>query len=188
MLPVLAENKSLNLTRLVGLSSKLRLKKTSSSLLKLGAMRLKTRSRKNFILRNMGVFLLSKYNYFTGIANTKLLKSQFKKKYFSFLYPNQVKKSILFRKKKIVISRFFRKLRARLSLSSSPFFTTKYLLFHLRDHFNTRLTSKNVNGYQNFHRNILTTNRLYYKGNDLSARSEEVFIPRIRFKPGYQRL
>ena len=155
------------------------------------ALKLFTKTKKSFRLQNIGVFILN---------NSRLFKLQyrfkfrFKKLYFSFLFPNQLKKSLMDKKKRIIISRFFlrRRLKTFNSLKFSfKTFKKKFKSFYNLKFFNTQ-ESGNPNSSLHFYKNsaydILYRNDYLSKGIDFSAKIQEVFIRRIRFKPGYQRI
>lgn len=149
-----------------------------------------------FIFMGTGFALLQKTNNsLRGLD----YKSRFKKSMYSFLYPNQYKKSIFISKKKIIISRFvynnmFKSSR-RLNFSfkliknrfSNFFNSKKYNMSGLNEKF-SGLGGKDVHMYSNSKQYITYKNEFCSKGLDNSDRLREVFIPRVRFKPGYQRL
>lgn len=150
---------------------------------------------KPFVFNNTGLFVTSKFNWFSLILIDQSYKYRFKKQFFSFLYPNHIKKAILIKKNKIIINRFFMKQKLK-NLLYSNFFSFKNFLLNTRLYFNylyknklddTLLFSKHQS-YTNKHSDIIKTDVLYNKGADESFKHNEVFIPRIRFKPGYQRL
>lgn len=160
-------------------------------------LNISTRSLKSFILRNSGISILSKQNWKNKFP-TKL-KSQFKKKLFSFIFPGQVKKNILLRRKKQVLTRLLTK-STNLIGSIDRF---SYQLFHQL--FTTeQFTQKNNSLLGSFSKaninspltNSNNLNNVYYsfdfqtKGIDLGDLhvNAEVRIPRVRFKPGYQRI
>jgi len=177
--------------------------KLNNSLLFKEKLLLKTRTGKNFIFKNFSLFLFNKQNY----SNTKYFKYkyQFKKILFSFLFPNQVRKNIMNRKRKIIISRFFSKFKR---YSNKNFrFSLTFLKKNFKDFFckniiNTSFFNNNIVGNLDFLNNNTTINDInYYKnssneiiydnvyrtrGTDSSYKIKEVRISRIRFKPGYQ--
>lgn len=150
-----------------------------------------TKTKKSFILQNIGVFILN---------NSRLFKLQyrfkfrFKKMYFSFLFPNQLKKSLMDKKKRIIISRFFlrRKLKTFSSLKFSfKTFKKKFKNFYNLKFFNTQGANTShsaIHSYKNSAYDIVYRGDYLSKGIDFSAKIQEVFIRRIRFKPGYQRI
>jgi hypothetical protein len=155
------------------------------------ALKLFTKTKKSFRLQNVGVFILN---------NTRLFKLQyrfkfrFKKLYFSFLFPNQLKKSLMDKKKRIIISRFFlrRRLKTFNSLKFSfKTFKKKFKSFYNLKFFNTQEVgnpNSSIHFYKNSAYDILYRNDYLSKGIDFSSKIQEVFIRRIRFKPGYQRI
>jgi hypothetical protein len=152
---------------------------------------LRSRVNKVFLFRNVGLFMVSRFNFFKSQGLSKKFKFRFKKKYFSFLAPNQLKRSILIRKRAIVISRFFTQNKFKLKLRMNPRALTKNILGSFRLFFRNYASSPDLNAkmfYTNLHRRITYCAPFYLGGSDESARYNEVFIPRVRFKPGYQRI
>ncbi len=161
------------------------------------SLHITTRSLKSFILRNSGLNILSKQNW-QNIFPAKL-KSQFKKKLFSFVYPGQAKKNILLRRKKQVLTRLLTK-STNLITSIDRFsyqlfhqlFTTEQFL-HKNNSLLSNFSKANINSPLTNSSNL---NNVYYsfdfqtKGIDLGDLhvNAEVRIPRVRFKPGYQRI
>jgi hypothetical protein len=154
-------------------------------------LKLFTKSKISFRLQNVGVFTLNNLCLF----NLKFkFKYRFKKAFFSFLFPNQLKKSLMDKKKRIIISRFF--LRRRLkTLASVKFsfktFKKKFKNFYSLKFLNTQGMSNSSNPlhfYRNTTLNILYKEDFLSKGIDSSSKIQEVFIRRVRFKPGYQRI
>ena len=159
------------------------------------SLNLVTRVSTPFILLNYGLFVRDSFRLSSPALDYNNYKYKFKKNYFSFLYPNQLKRSILMRKKRVLVSRFFLKSRFNklrsFRFSTKPFLTTFKSLYlnklkgsSLR---NSVFSSKNTN-YLNFKQNIFYRNDFSVRGSDESFKVGEVFIPRVRFKPGYQRL
>lgn len=141
-------------------------------------------------------------------------KFAFKKSMFSFLGLNQAKKSIMVRKRRIYLFRLiqnFRPVLRRMRLNEKvvPYATNFYTNFRKmfrqatlaslsqkKNHWETNtlfsslhashntLTPNYAQPYGMVTSPILFNNR----GPDVSGSIEEVRIPRIRFKPGYQRL
>ena len=127
------------------------------------------------------------------------MKSQFKKKLFSFIYPGQSKKNVLVQRKKQVLSRILSK-STKLIKSIDKF---SYQLFHQlfqSRQFNLKLSdinqqtlSKNSRTTSNYQDDLVNVHyKLAFdiKGDNTNAlfMHNEVRIPRVRFKPGYQRI
>ena len=170
---------------------------------------LSTRTGKNFTFKNFGMFL----NTLTFFAqkNPFTYKFLFKKKIFSFLYPNEVRNALMNRKKRITFYKLVYKVkhkvkeRPRYSLSSfNKFFLRQYkstlanasnnLL--TQDLFSTRkeglgnLSQQHLalQNYELSQDEIMYSENFKHRGQDLSFRWTEVKIPRVRFRPGYQRM
>jgi subtilase family serine protease len=93
-----------------------------------------------------------------------------KKLLFSFLKPNEAKKSIMNRRKKIQVSRLYKKIKQSKVASNSLILAKSKL---------TLLTDKIYNSSTSSHFKTYTTK---------TKNSYELFLPRVKFKPGYQRL
>ena len=120
-------------------------------------------------------------NYTSLFIKFRLLTTNFKfdskkflikKSLFSFLKPNESKKNIMNRRKKINSSRIYSRIRnsslhtSLINRARPSFFKKQSKLFY----FDTTNTSN------------LT------KSNYFSRTSSELFLPRVKFKPGYQRI
>jgi hypothetical protein len=122
------------------------------------------------VLSYISLFLRFKIN----VLNFKFKSEKFlmKKKIFSFLKPNEAKRAIMHRRRRIHASRFYKRLKksdmsfVELRLVRKPKFS-----FRNKDSFSTRL---NVGYYKR-----TSSNR---------TDSSELFLPRVKFKPGYQRI
>ena len=123
---------------------------------------------KKALLSYTSIFI--RFRLITLNLSTLGKKFLIKKQLFSFLKPNEAKRNIMNRRKKINISRFYKK------LSKSD-----YLNFDARSrHSYAKLTkSAFFNSSQK-----LTAARRSYTGRT----SSELFLPRVKFKPGYQRI
>jgi len=122
----------------------------------------------NFSINYLSLFLSFKLT----ITNLTFTTEKFliRKTLFSFLKRNEVKKSIMERRRKIKAFRFYKKVD---SASNNK-------LFH------------KVGSYHPFYLskvNSLRSNPFLPKITDIKSNdSKELFLPRIKFKPGYQRL
>jgi len=149
---------------------------------------------KSFIWRNNGFNIISKVLRKNQFPHK--LKSQFKKKLFSFIYPGQSKKNVLIRRKKQVLTRLLSKSTKLVSSLDKFSYRLFYQLFTTEQFM---LKKKNIL-QKNINQSILTygdnLRNVYYsfdyntKGIDVSDLyiHSEVRIPRVRFKPGYQRI
>ena len=158
---------------------------------------LRTRTNINFILKPYLQF----FNRLVLRNSTKpyTYKFMFKKKLYSFLYPNQVRNALLSRKKKITFYKLVYK--TKLIARSRPFYWPR----NLKKHFNLNSHTQTLNkvdsifgptssprkllgNFKNQLHDITNENHFSLRGGDNSFKTSEVRIPRIRFKPGYQRL
>ena len=157
---------------------------------------LTTRSSQNFTLRSPIMFLTQFF-----VKNTLqniIPKFIFKKKIFSFLKPNEVRQALMNRKKQIFTYKlvFNQKVLMYKSLNFSPLklkqlYTTlvnanlknsQPLFAHLSQYTNRTYNLK--------HRlsDVLNADTFDLRGTSQLFQRLEVKIPRIRFKPGYQRM
>lgn len=165
---------------------------------------LQSKSKKNFIFKNFGVFLGHKLAYFSN----KIFKYKFsfKKILFSFLFLNQVKKNLMNKKRRILISRFFSKFKTFSPKSSR--FSIKLLKKKFKNYYNFNLLNKSFRNkiissldffsadlsklssavYTKPFGEVLYPLNYKHRGEDTSVKLKEVHIKRIRFKPGYQRI
>lgn len=168
------------------------------------------RTAKNFIFKNIGMFL--HHHTITSRHKPFNYKYFFKKKIFSFLYPNEVRNSLMNRKKKIIFYKLVFKInhksKKKIFYNVAEF--NKFFLKHYKIHLYNQTSSAEFgnlntlfNARPNYHKSSFNLNYLNYtqsvdeilyeenfshRGTDLSFRFSEVKIPRIRFKPGYQRM
>ena len=172
-------------------------------------LELRTALRVPFILNVSGIFLTRRLLLTEDKLRTWAYR--FKKLFFSFLQPNQVKKSIMNRQRRIVKHRAI----GRFSLKSSSYFTFSYAYFNrffkldllnriqvnlwsridinTTDFFATSWLSPTVNcstylGYTESQNELVNVNFFNNKGSDYTFTVGEVRIPRVKFKPGYQRI
>jgi len=152
-------------------------------------------TNKPFIFRNVGVFLWSqKSNFFK--KNSKM-KFMFKKKIYSFLFPNEVRKAILHRRKSFKSYRFVYKtsnFRKKKPYYSLVFFKNTHKDFFKLESLYKSLASNDNHLNNKSPSHIMTREEVLYedefvnKGHVENLRGREIFIRRIRFKPGYQRI
>ena len=158
-------------------------------------------------LRLIGFFVSQKVRQ----TQTKYFRFKylFKKNYFSFLAPNQVKKKIMIQKKKIVISRMVLNLRRyakpKTRFTYTYFNNTYNLVTRLNknlttlergtlntlDIFTSTMPTSCVGRYSlQYHTldEVMDQDVFYNKGNDCTFNHGEVRVPRVKFKPGYQRM
>jgi hypothetical protein len=131
----------------------------------------------SFSLKHPGIFASKNLNIYKNMMSIKykfLYKSRLSQ--YSFLKPNQIKTTILRRRSSVVLYKL---------LNSTGLITTSLL--------NTQLEYKNtLSNYKNYtpHRNkpLNKHGGFSEETKDISVFMSEVKIPRIRFKPGYQRM
>ena len=153
-----------------------------------------TKSIKSFVWRNSGINIISQVLQKNKFPHK--LKSQFKKKLFSFIYPGQSKRNVLVRRKKQVLTRLLSK-STKLVSSLDKF---SYRLFYQLFTVNQFMVKKGQMFQKGYNQQTLTYDdnlrNVYYpfdyntKGIDVGDLyiHSEVRIPRVRFKPGYQRI
>lgn len=169
-------------------------------------IRISSKINKPFIIANVGMFIFSRFNFFKPMVLNLPFKYRFKKQFYSFLQPNFLKKSIFLKKRRIITSRFFYKhknpRKPSVSAISRRFWKARFSYKHMFSKFTSFFTYDSANylaGKGTSINNISTFYNHYYdrmlytykdskqKFGDLH-RYGEVFIPRVRFKPGYQRI
>lgn len=165
----------------------------------------RSRTGKSFIFKKFGLFL----NSFVLFNQKKpfTYKYRFKKKMFTFLYPNEVRNKLMARKRRIVFYRLIYKRKHK--SKHKPYHSTKLFNRASIDHYkislqnssnapitralfgNTTHTSRIESTFPNYassRDDMLYDQNFAYRGVDLTFKRSEVRIPRVRFKPGYQRM
>ena len=157
----------------------------------------KSKSFTGLIFRNTGLYVLSKQKW--NNHPTPHFKSQFKKKLFSFIYPGVLKKNILLKRKKQFLVRLLSK-NTRTIKCLDRF---SYTIFNQFLQMRNTITRKNTALKNHLNSNVLGglnyDNNLPYIYHNFEFNTKgidkgdlytynEVRIPRIRFKPGYQRI
>tara|TARA_B110000503_G_scaffold141031_1_gene233410 strand:+ start:2512 stop:3075 length:564 start_codon:yes stop_codon:yes gene_type:complete len=156
----------------------------------------------------VGLFLLNNLNKLNN-KNINPIKFKIKKKLFSFLFPNEIKNNFLKFKKSITLysavyklnfvfnknvnsyyqlsnlSNLYNKLLRNVTASkvNSLHLPSTNNFLYKKQHKNLRNTtyfntSKTLNTFENIGQNKLEN----------SLKANEIRIPRVRFRPGYQRL
>ena len=159
----------------------------------------KPRSLRSYILGCTGFFLVSKV--FKPLIS---FTPRFNKRIYSFLFPNEVKNKLLRKKKKIKYQSAVFRLRSK--LKHNKFFSYKNINKNYRNFLLTQSDLKVTKlsysfatnskaplsdfkiGYRDSYDNIVDEEYFYNKGLSSSFKRMEVHIPRIRFRPGYQRI
>lgn len=162
-----------------------------------------TRSKKNFTFCNLSMFL--HYIPTQSLTNVMSYKFLFKKKIFSFVFPNEIRSSLMRRKKQLTFYKLVYKFKRRSKNKPYYSFTSfnKLFLHHHRLAWNNSsftnysddpfILDSNPNhptylGYVPTQDEVLYEDNFKLRGVDTSFKLTEVRIPRIRFKPGYQRM
>ena len=178
------KNISYNIRRLV----------STESLSHESPLQILTKSVKSFIWRNAGINVISQVLQKNRFPHK--LKSQFKKKLFSFIYPGQSKKNVLIRRKKQVLTRLLSKSTKLVSSLDKFSYRLFYQLFTV-DQFNLKKKQMSQKGYNQQTLTYSDNLRSVYYSFDYNTKGidvgdlyihSEVRIPRVRFKPGYQRI
>ena len=142
----------------------------------------KTNHRSSFIIRNVGLVfpIRSVYNY----TNFELYRVR--KKVYSFLKRNEYKAHIFnFRKKQILWKNFF--YNKKDFMVNAP--RLNYEFFKRDFYLESRISTNKFNSTNLLNETIFTKNNFFHvKNKNQNNFFNEVRVPRIRFKPGYQRL
>jgi hypothetical protein len=144
----------------------------------------------SFTLKNSPLYISYKFN----IDRKKFLpfKALVKKLIFSFLKANQIKRSLMLRRQKITYFRFFNRFNKR--DMSTKFLLTNYPRVYRADKFTVSSSDLNYNSRLKYHSYVkpffssLTSSPFLQRFPSYEAFKGEVHVPRVRFKPGYQRL
>lgn len=132
-------------------------------------------------------------------------KFLFKKKIFSFLYPNEVRSALMHSKKKITLYKLVFNFKKR--IKTGPRFNlasfNKLLIKQYKSSMQQNIALSNslwspgtrplrseslYHNYSVSKDEIIYSDQFRHRGTDTSFRTSEVKIPRVRFKPGYQRM
>ena len=129
---------------------------------------IKSRSFNKLVLNNAGLFILNNYKFYNNIFLKPTYKPLFKmrKSYYSFIKPNQVKSLILKRKASLVLYKIVTNQATNQNITLSNKLTTLLSLRSVHKSFPNNPSSLN----------------------HLPTQFTEVKLPRVKFKPGYQRL
>ena len=167
-------------------------------------LKLHSRINKPFIL-NSSIMFFTKLLFKTK-QKPYNFKFIFKKKLFSFLYPNEVRNALLFKKKQFVfyklifnkskklnrsnfystnkLKKVFRYHQLKLSLNQQYDFFTKNTLLNPK----LSTNSSKLAYFTNEAAEVEDSDSFNFRGMNSNFKLSEVKIPRIQFKPGYQRL
>jgi hypothetical protein len=135
-----------------------------------------------------------------------MFKYIFKKKLFSFLYPNEVRNALMLKKKQFVFYKLIYKKYKK--LNSASFYSTSKLKKLFKYHqlklsnnkqynfFTTqsisnstfKIPSTSFSYFENETMEVSDKENFTFRGLNNHFKLSEVKIPRIQFKPGYQRL
>jgi len=152
----------------------------------------------SFIIQHIGLFI--HFKLFTFKSKIVNLKYQLKKKIFSFYKKNEIRKSIMENRKSIYIFKYINAHDSDNIRRSSgdledynmdfDFFLKKKLSYRI---FSQRTFHKNpyINSLMGFKKTSLDLHSfdyIKYPDPECKENYEDIRIPRLRFKPGYQRL
>lgn len=140
---------------------------------------------KNCFIFNNGLFLMFAFNFQAHTQGSFKFKYRWKKKLYSFLRPNEYRKSVFLKKRKSLISHFFFKFKKRLSYYNSMRFSYSKILLKFNEVFLNK--AKKLFFYSETTHNLLPYKHSIMGKEDMNKYGE-VRIPRIRFRPGYQRI
>lgn len=143
-----------------------------------------------FILRNVGVFLTYQNNLLYKSKNFNN-KSQFKKKLFSFVYPEYEKKAIFIRRKKKSLVSLLHNFSKKLNLNKNfSFKNLRKLALPVFNNVSSQSDKSNLLNYNSSYVDVLSPFHHQTKGSDnrYTFAIKDVKLSRVRFKPGYQRL
>ena len=134
---------------------------------------IKTKTKLNFTLQNIGYFILKQLTLFSNVTKP-VLKYKYRKILYSFIKPNQIKNNIFKRKSFILFN-------------SCIYSTNKTHQLQMLGEF-SRMSTHNVKFYlQNYqNKNVLLPNNT--QNINRIPPIQEVKLSRVKFKPGYQRL
>jgi hypothetical protein len=143
----------------------------------------------NLVFSNISMFLVSLNNLKTN--RVEVNKYVWRKNIYSFIYPNEYRNNLFFRKKKL----FFNSLFKNQSFYSSNFLSSRNPLYipklqNLTNNFNRiksdKFTKSGILSKLNFSYDYKTNSNWFDYSIDMLNR--EMRIKRIRFKPGYQNI
>lgn len=144
----------------------------------------------SFTLKNVPLFISYRFKNMTN--RFRPFKANVKKLIFSFLKPNQIRRSLMLRRQKITYFRFFNRfnkkdLSTRFLITNYPRASQSFLFSNTR----TLLFNDPRLRYYSYNKlsvASLTDNLFLQKFPNYESFKGEVHVPRVRFKPGYQRL
>ena len=153
------------------LTNKFFTKKFTPSSFKIATSQIKASKAHSYpIITYIGLFL--KFRLITLNFNFFSKKFLMKKQIFSFLKLNEAKRSILTRRKKLNTARFYKVLVRSSGSATSLRTISNYKLGSLTKIYNFNATSSSLLG----------------KESCVNRETSELFLPRVKFKPGYQRM
>jgi hypothetical protein len=138
-----------------------------------------SRHNQPFILHLNGITLPYKFKFKFNLKRSYAIKKVF----YSFLRTNELKKSVLNSKKKLVFTKLIHLVKANQLLFRRLVHSKNNIIHLFRN--NIKAHKLNSSTYISDKLNPLTNALVYNKNISVS---NELRIPRIRFKPGYQRL
>lgn len=153
-----------------------------------------TRHFSNFILNNLGVVFPFKFSYkLPTSVNLYILR----KKMYSFLKVNERKMHIFLIKKKLLINKFFTKLKSYGLRRRKIFFSNRIFFSFFKNSLEQTKykfeTLRNSNSFSTIDALFKKSNLFRYEGtsgivSNPLIKKKRIKISRIKFKPGYQRI
>lgn len=144
----------------------------------------------SFTLKNSPLYI--SYRFTSSLDKFVPFKSTLKKLIFSFLKANQIKRSLMLRRQKITYFRFFNRFNKK--DMSNKFLISNYARVYRSSTFTTTGSTFGRSARLKYHSYVkpffssLNRNTFLQKFPTTTGFNHEVFLPRVRFKPGYQRL
>ena len=138
-----------------------------------------TKHNSTFILSNSNIMLPYKFTFKYHFTRGYIIKKIF----YSFLKPNELKKSVLNSRKKFIFNKTLNLLKINKVLFKQLLKSKRNITSYFK--LNSLLDRPSYGTYFTDKLNLLS-NKLVF--NKTSLISRELRIPRVRFKPGYQRL
>lgn len=151
---------------------------------------LDTKHKAPFIYNYLGLLIVSKFLFKFG--NKIEATYKLKKKMYSFLKTNEHKLHIFNTKKRLVLKQITTRIKAQGFFKKKLFFSNRLFFNYFRHtlrNFPKDLTHNTYNNNSFLIEKIFRKTNLvdYGSGSNINSR-KEAHIPRVRFKPGYQRL
>ena len=157
---------------------------------------IRTKTSQSFILKSPIMFFTQLF--LKSNSQHNLTKFNFKKKIFSFLKPNEAKQALMDRKKYIFSYKLL--FNQKITFQKNKIFSLSKLKQMYKSSLKINLSTTNnlfqnplniINLNYNTQSNLndlISTDVFNLKGVDQLLQREEIKVPRVKFKPGYQRM